>query len=162
MKIFIVDPPQQVFKYFMGHIPSPAVTPLAAYMEKEGHEVEILDVTTFEKCWDDLEKKIREGKPDIVGISNNSTNTVNNAFHTATLTKMIDSSIIVVGGGAHMTALSEESLRVNGDIDFIVRGEGEVTFAELVRALERGEADFSRINGLAYLDDVKRIGCAEE
>lgn len=152
MKIFIVDPPQQVFKYFMGHIPSPAVTPLAAYMEEEGHEVEILDVTTFEKCWDDLERKIREGKPDIVGISNNSTNTVNNAFHTATLAKMIDPSIIVVGGGAHMTALSEESLRVNGDIDFIVRGEGEVTFVELVRALERGEKDLSKINGLAYLD----------
>ncbi|GEM_PF-950806 len=155
MKIFIVDPPQQVFKYFMGHIPSPAVTPLAAYMEREGHEVEILDVTTFENCWDDLEWMIREGKPDVVGISNNSTNTVNNAFHTATLTKMIDPNIVVVGGGAHMTALPEESLRVNGDIDFIVRGEGEVTFSELVRWLEEGRKDFSDIKGLAYLDNER-------
>ncbi len=152
MRIFIVDPPQQVFKYFMGHIPSPAVTPLAAYMEREGHEVEILDVTTFEKCWDDLEKKIRDGKPDIVGLSNNSTNTVNNAFHTATIAKMIDPKIVVVGGGAHMTALSEESLKVNGDIDFIVRGEGEITFAELVKGLEEGSEDFSNIKGLAYID----------
>ncbi|MBN1880582.1 MAG: cobalamin-dependent protein [Deltaproteobacteria bacterium] len=152
MKIFIIDPPQQVFKYFMGHIPSPAVVQLAAYMERRGHHVEVLDVTTFDRVWDDLEEKLRRGKPDIVGISNNSTNTVNNAFHTATLAKMVDPQVIVVAGGAHMTALSEESLRVNGDIDFIVRGEGEMTFAELAAALERRETDFSNIPGLAYLD----------
>ena len=157
MKIFIIDPPQQVFKYFMGHIPSPAVVQLSAYMEKQGHHVEVLDVTTFDRVWDDLEQQLRQGKPDIVGISNNSTNTVNNAFHTATLAKMIDPSVVVVAGGAHMTALSEESLRVNGDIDFIVRGEGEVTFAELAAALERKQTDFSGIPGLAYLDGDRLI-----
>ncbi len=157
MKIFIVDPPQQVFKYFMGHVPSPGVVALAAYMEQEGHRVEILDATTFDNCWQDLEDILTRGRPDIVGISNNSTNTVNNAFHVASLAKLIDPKVVVVGGGAHMTALPEESLRSNGAIDFIVRGEGELPFAELARALEKGEKDFTKIKGLAYLDKGKFI-----
>ncbi len=157
MKIFIVDPPQQVFKYFMGHVPSPAVVALAAYMEREGHEVKILDATTFNDCWGDLERAIREGRPDVVGISNNSSNTVNNAFHTAALAKLVDPAIVVVGGGAHMTALAEESLRVNGAIDYIVRGEGEVTFSELIRAIEKKDKDLSSIKGLAYLEDGRFV-----
>jgi anaerobic magnesium-protoporphyrin IX monomethyl ester cyclase len=153
MKIYIVDPPQQVFKYFMGHVPSPGVVALAAYMEREGHEVEILDATTFDDCWGDLERRVREGSPDVVGISNNATNTVNNAFHVAALVKLIDPRIVVVAGGAHMTALPEESLVANGAIDFIVRGEGEVTFAELARAIEKGKKDVSGIKGIAYLEN---------
>jgi anaerobic magnesium-protoporphyrin IX monomethyl ester cyclase len=157
MKIFIVDPPQQVFKYFLGHVPSPAVVALAAYMEREGHEVKILDATTFNDCWGDLERAVREGRPDIVGISNNSSNTVNNAFHTAALVKLIDPGIVVVGGGAHMTALPEESLRANGAVDYIVRGEGELTFSELARAIKQKDKDLSSIRGLAYLEDGRFV-----
>lgn len=161
MKVFIVDPPQQVFKYFMGHVPSPGVVSLAAYIEREGHEVAILDATTFNDCWGDLERSIREGRPDIVGISNNATNTVNNAFHVAALAKLIDPAIVVVAGGAHVTALPEESLRANGAIDYIVRGEGEETFAELVRAIAEKESDVSAIRGIAYLSDGRFVQTAE-
>lgn len=57
-------------------------------------------------------------------------------------------TVPVVWGGAHVSLLPEQSLR-NPALDMVVKGEGEVTFLELVRALDAG-GDLSRIQGLAY------------
>ena len=50
--------------------------------------------------------------------------------------------------GGYDPSLAIEAYQVEG-IDFIVRGEGEVTFRELLRAMEGGSG-FDRIPGLTY------------
>jgi radical SAM superfamily enzyme YgiQ (UPF0313 family) len=55
----------------------------------------------------------------------------------------------IVYGGPHVTFLPEEAL-FHGD--FVVRGEGEQTIVELVRALEAGATDFAAIRGLSWRD----------
>jgi radical SAM superfamily enzyme YgiQ (UPF0313 family) len=150
MKVCIVDPPKKIFSYFRGHVPAPAVTQLAAFVRREGYEVSIIDCNTMPDAWAGLESEIRRLKPDIVGISNKSTSYVNSALNAALLVKQVDRSITVVGGGVHFSALPAESLAANGALDFIVIGEGEVTFSKLIRGLERKETDFSGIPGLAY------------
>ena len=49
------------------------------------------------------------------------------------------SDVPVVWGGIHATLLPEQTLE-RPEIDFVVQGEGERTFEELVAALERGGA----------------------
>jgi radical SAM superfamily enzyme YgiQ (UPF0313 family) len=54
---------------------------------------------------------------------------------------------IVVGG--YDPSLAPEAYTGNSGIDFIVQGEGEITFRELLRALESG-GNFDQIAGLMY------------
>lgn len=59
--------------------------------------------------------------------------------------------------GGYFPSLHWETVLADGCVDFCVRSQGERTFPELVRTLERG-GDFGAIAGLAYRDgdDVKR------
>jgi anaerobic magnesium-protoporphyrin IX monomethyl ester cyclase len=52
-------------------------------------------------------------------------------------------------GGQHFTALAEESLKAYPDIDFVVRGEGEQTLAELVQTLGR-KTPLSNVDGISF------------
>src|SRR5882672_177872 len=54
---------------------------------------------------------------------------------------------IAVLGGTHVSFLPEEGMR---HADFVVRGEGEFAFQELVDAIQAGEG-FEKIQNLSYL-----------
>jgi radical SAM superfamily enzyme YgiQ (UPF0313 family) len=60
----------------------------------------------------------------------------------------------IVYGGPHVTFKPEEALRHG---EFVVRGEGEETILELVRALEAGEGEFGGIHGLSWRDGSGRV-----
>jgi anaerobic magnesium-protoporphyrin IX monomethyl ester cyclase len=66
--------------------------------------------------------------------------------------KRVDPAIRTVVGNVHATFCWEQLLRDDPNVDFVVRGEGEATMAELVRALAAGggDADLARIDGLAW------------
>src|SRR6266581_1190785 len=56
---------------------------------------------------------------------------------------------IVVMGGTHTSFLPDEGL---AHADFVIRGEGEFAFMELVDAIQRGEG-FEKIQNLSYRQD---------
>ena len=85
---------------------------------------------------------------DLVGIST-ITSTAPEAFKLLERIKR-ESDIPVVMGGAHVTFLPEEAL--GEGVDFVVRGEGEQTFLELIKHLSNGNGDFSDIDGLSYTE----------
>ncbi|HZP76553.1 MAG TPA: radical SAM protein [Pseudolabrys sp.] len=60
--------------------------------------------------------------------------------------------LIIVAGGEHPTSLPEYTLRDCPAIDFLVTGEGELTFLELVHAIFHGK-DPRQVSGVSYLDD---------
>jgi len=60
--------------------------------------------------------------------------------------KVREAGAIAVMGGTHTSFLPEEGMQ---HADFIVRGEGEFAFQELVDAIQRGEG-FDRIQNLTY------------
>jgi len=57
---------------------------------------------------------------------------------------------LFVGGGEHITALPEYTLRDCPALDVCVRGEGEHTFYEIVEAW-REKRDYSGVNGIAFV-----------
>ncbi|MBL7197158.1 MAG: B12-binding domain-containing radical SAM protein [Candidatus Omnitrophica bacterium] len=63
----------------------------------------------------------------------------------------------IVWGGPHASILPQQTLQ-NPYIDFVVQGEGEVAFAELVKALEK-QSDFTKIEGLWWKDNEIISGC---
>jgi anaerobic magnesium-protoporphyrin IX monomethyl ester cyclase len=59
---------------------------------------------------------------------------------------------LLVGGGEHITSLIEYSLKDCPVLDVCVRGEGEHTFLELIKAYEE-TGSFKGVSGIAYLDE---------
>ncbi len=109
------------------------------------HECRILDMRLEEDGA--LETTLREFRPAVVGLTAYTAE----AWSAKALARRVRSTLpdaLIVWGGYHATmdpadALSEPA------VDLLVVGEGEQTFAELVRAVARGR-DWHAIPGLAF------------
>lgn len=104
---------------------------LAAVSEKRGDEVVIFDA--------DVERQpvaefIQEFRPHIVGITAN-TPQVKQAWRTARAIKEV-TDVPVVLGGPHVSVLPEESCE-KPYVDIVVRGEGEDSWIDICKRLER-------------------------
>lgn len=131
---------------------------LAAYLKQFGHKVIILDCLRQGYTFDVIRKKIKKINPDLVGI-NVMTPLTKTAVAVAKLVREFDKTIPVVGGGPHAN-YDYQNLLENYDFDYIVLGEGEVTFSELVNFLsKKRKARISRkkILGIAYKDKGRVI-----
>lgn len=157
MRFLLVDPPHKIWTILRAWVPSPGCLQLLAYLEREGFDIDYMDCTLNENPWHDLEEKIRREKPDVVGISVVCTAFIYDGMNTADLIKSVSPQSIVIMGGEHPSFMAEETLRDCLAIDYICVGEGEVTLTEFLRAVERKEQDFSKILGLAYLNEKKEF-----
>jgi len=122
---------------------------LAAVLERDGHQVGIFDFGLNPNT--SLEEDVVQVcafDPHIVGITA-MTSLYHSALETAILLKAYLGRPIVVGG-PHATVYPERVLAESPVIDYVVRGEGEETILELIRALDGGDRDLSAIKGLTY------------
>lgn len=118
---------------------------VAAVVRQAGHEVKIIDrnIDYFPLY------KTKRFKPDLVGISSFTGPMILDAIRVSKRIKEIfGDEFPVVWGGIHPSLLPEQTLE-NPYIDFIVRGEGEHTFLELVEAIEQGK-ELEGIKGIGY------------
>lgn len=96
----------------------------------------------------DMERHVLSlGQPRIIGISV-LTISAKRAYTLCKLIKRIDKEALVVLGGIHPTVLPDEALHHEG-VDVVVRGEGEETFLDLVKAILKRE-DYKKIIGISY------------
>ena len=112
-------------------------------------EVGVLDGLRdgFDRAWAHVE----DFRPDFVGVSFYST-AAGGAYELARRVKGAFPGAKVVAGGPHATALPEEALST-GDVDAVVRGEGEQTLVDVVAAWLSGaswETSAPRIDGIAW------------
>jgi radical SAM superfamily enzyme YgiQ (UPF0313 family) len=121
---------------------------LAAVAEKKGHIVKIFDCAlSFEN--EKLVKLTESFRPQIIGITA-TTPTFKNAVHVAFALRKILPEAIFICGGAHPTASPSDSLN-NGVFDYLVLGEGENTFLELVSYIENNHKyPIDNIRGIAF------------
>ena len=93
-------------------------------------------------------KIARESGAFLVGISSLFTAYSLQALETARIVKAFHPACKVVLGGHHPTALPREALN-DPAVDFIIRGEGEISLPLLAQALQSGKAA-DRIPGIGY------------
>lgn len=130
-------------------IPNLALVSLAGNLP--GHEVKVLDLALYKpRIRQALEKILGEFRPQLVGLSA-MTFQFATMLKVARLVRGFDPGIKIVAGGYHPSLMARElSAEESAPLDFIVRGEGELTLRELVTALERSQSDLGRITGLSY------------
>jgi len=113
-------------------------------------EVRIVDATAEGWSVDQTAAQIVEMKPDVVGLTGNS----HNRFNVIDLCRGVkarcpDARLVL--GGPHFSYTADDALRRIGEADFVVRGEGERTFAELLGRLADGDAEaFDTVSGLSF------------
>lgn len=121
---------------------------IAAVLERNGFDVAIIDANAERLTPQEALKRIIQFRPDISGFSA-VTPTIHICHQIAALLKKQNNSILTVVGGVHATALPEETLKEFFHFDFLIRGEGEFAFVELLNALNNN-TDLHEIRGLCY------------
>ncbi len=126
---------------------------LAGHARAAGAEVRIYDAMSLFHSHDQIAREMEAFRPDVVGVTA-ITAMEPDAREVCRTAKRLDPDTVTVLGNVHPTFCWEEILREESAVDLVVRGEGEETIAEIVRALAAGgEPDWSRIRGLAFRRD---------
>ena len=127
-------------------IPNGALTSLAGNLDAH-HRVAIADlILCHGSVRETLVRLIHEFSPEVIGLSV-MTFQRRTAGRIIGLVRALKHSVKIVVGG-YDPSLAPEAYEEMG-VDHIVRGEGEITFRELLRALESG-SELARICGLSY------------
>lgn len=165
-KVLLVMPPATISGEYTKEIQPPlGLAYIAACLEND-YEVRIIDAACL--GWDREQKEpdgrityglplsevrdmIRDYQPDVVGVSCLFSMQYQNAHRVCAAAKEAGSGIITVMGGAHPTALPELTLK-DANVDYVILGEGDFSFKELLDALRRSQ-DLRKIDGLAFRDE---------
>ncbi len=160
MKIALVSPPYTAealvgktasMKVVLNIVPPLGLAYLAAVLEENGYDVRILDCSIGISL-SQLMGHLKEYQPDVVGITS-TTPAFPDARRTAEGVRQILPKAVIVLGGAHVSAVSENALS-DDCFDVGVIAEGELTMLELVRQIEGdGLSDLTGIAGLVFRRD---------
>ncbi len=133
--------------------PSVAMATIAGQIDN--HDVRVADTVVWRKqAVPRFQQLLREFKPDVVGFTSMTFQYETTAGF-AYLTKQFDPHIKTVLGGYHATLFSETIAggQDAGLWDFLMRGEGDFAFGELLDSVEAGGKGMDRILGLSYKED---------
>src|SRR4030042_1649369 len=149
MNILLINPaPSGTLRATGFLFPPLGLLYVAAYAEKEGHQVADRDLAVRKKKEDIVFKKY-----DIVGISTDTTR-YRQALQLAKRAKV--SGCTVVMGGPHPGYVDQEILSTKR-VDFVVHGEGEMTFSELVAALQKNDGKFHSTQGISFFSNGQTV-----
>lgn len=160
MKILLITPPQsgeERYNSLAGsgtYLPPLGLAYLAAILEEDRHQVQILDGSVLPLAPEDIKKELRSFNPELVGLSV-ITPTAYRAFELCAVIKQMNPATVTVLGGPHPSALPRETLQ-HADVDIVVVGEGENTIRELARLLEQG-SDVSSCAGIGHKKEGKLL-----
>ena len=144
MKILLINPR---LRSWSPNIWVPlGLTYIAAALEKDGHNIKIIDMNEKKISYDDLRASLKEDI-DVIGITGMITE-----YHKilriieSIKNKFPDKKVIL--GGPLATTVPQQLLK-ESKVDFIVMGEGENTIPALISAIEH-DSDITKIRGISY------------
>jgi len=129
-------------------MPNGALSSVAGNLDPH-HRVAVADLVLVQsRVRETVERLVREQAPDVVGLSV-MTFQRRTALRLIRLVRGLRPGVRVVVGGYDPSLAPEAYTDPDAGVDFIVRGEGELTFRALVRALEGG-GGYEAIPGLSH------------
>jgi anaerobic magnesium-protoporphyrin IX monomethyl ester cyclase len=129
-------------------MPNGALCSLAGNVDPH-HHVAVADLILVQRnVRETVEALVREHTPDIVGLSV-MTFQRKTCMRIIGLIRAMRSNVRIVVGGYDPSLAPEEYMAEGSGVDYVIRGEGELTFRELLRAFEKNDG-FGEILGLSY------------
>jgi radical SAM superfamily enzyme YgiQ (UPF0313 family) len=130
---------------------------VGALLKENGYDTEILNWHDTGDLPDRMEAVLREKQPDVIGFSIFNGNRWG-GIEIARIAKRMNPGVRIVFGGIGATFLWEHFLTHFQEIDFVVLGEGEYAFLNLVRFLASGEeTGIDGLRGIAFRKKGKPV-----
>lgn len=147
-KILLYNPQGDLIYWKKGNPPLPLLA-ISAILDKEGYDIKIFDYRQMEMALENIKGAICIGITCMTGYQ------ICDGLAFARIAKGRYPDIPIVWGGRHPTLLPDDTVQ-NEFVDIVVRGQGELTFAELIRTIENS-GDLSKVLGITYKDSGKVI-----
>jgi radical SAM superfamily enzyme YgiQ (UPF0313 family) len=136
-----------------GRMPPLNLALIGAIAEREKHEVSIIDAEVEELTIEEVLKRIKGTKADIVGITATSPFYHIAVENAVAIKKALKGTTIVIGG-PHITVLKEEAF--NDCFDYAFIGEADNSWVEFLRAFEN-KTPISEVKGILYRDSEGKL-----
>lgn len=153
IKLLLIKATNNIVKSGGDITPPLGIMYLASYLSntmRDKIQIKILDTRLYPDTIQIVKNYMENFKPNIVGISA-ITVEAENLLKIANLIKSVSRNILVIAGGPHVSYFTEKIID-SPYIDFGVLDEGEITFYELLNALNDG-ISFNDIAGIAFKKD---------
>jgi len=148
-KIILVQPRTGEWD-FLGARPPDSLLAISALPRKEGYDIKIID-QRLNKNWKEILLQELKGAL-LVGTTSMTGIQIKYALEISKFVKD-NSSVPVVWGGVHASLLPEQTIH-NEYIDIVVKGEGDYSFLELIKAMEE-RAGLEGVKGIYYKEGGK-------
>jgi len=136
-----------IWKRIDSCFPSLGLASIAGYARSKGFKVRIIDAPALRLSVEEFEKYLKFNsqyyQAKFIGFTA-TTSSVKNAYEMAKIAKRIYPQAKIVFGGVHATVLPEEVIKQE-EVDIAVKGEGEITFNEVL-----SNRDLSEIKGIVF------------
>lgn len=154
MKITLINPPHTAIGSRIpdDHLPPLGLLSIGGPLIDAGFDVNLLDAEFGPMPLPVIVDEVARRQPDVVMLGHSGSSSAHDTV--VALCEALKSRlphIVTVYGGVHPTYHYDEILAESCCIDFIVRGEGEQTTVDLLRALRDG-TQLSEVRGIAYRD----------
>ncbi|MEM3000957.1 MAG: radical SAM protein [Candidatus Nitrosocaldus sp.] len=148
MKILLIYPRKSFESAPSYTNPKLGLMYLSSYVKKYGYKnIKIIDLDLVPWSFNTFCQKVVEYAPDIIGIQCLSIS-LEATYKICRFVRESLSNTKIVLGGPHFNSNPEEIFNYF-DIDFVVHGEGEKTFLELVQSI-RETSHYKNIKGLVF------------
>lgn len=137
-------------------MPGLGILYIASYLRKAGMPVTILDAEGKGLDVDRTVEAIANHRPDILGIT---TTTVSIIAATEVAKKLKEKlpDVKIYIGGPHVTALPTETMNSFKQIDGCILGDGEVSFAQVVKNINNGVPLDTDVDGVVWRNNNGNI-----
>ncbi len=164
MKILLLNPP--FMPKYSRNSRSPAVTkggtiyyPIwlsyaAGVLEKEGFEVKLLDAAAKKLNLEQVSEIAASFGPEMI-VVDTSTPSIKNDVMVASKLKNVTKAFSVMVG-THVSALPEETLQMDDNIDAVATHEYDYTLAELAKCIAH-KKELKNVKGIVYRDNNEKI-----
>jgi len=118
------------------------------------YQFDLIEQALYELTTEEIKERFQKFDPDLLGFSASSME-AGEMEEIARMVKKEKSSCITVLGGPHASIFYDRALK-NSDIDYVVIGEGEETFPELLDALEQNKP-LAEVKGIGFIREGQLV-----
>lgn len=156
MRVLLINPDSEYWEN-KAFIPPSGLLYLASELTRNNIDVKLIDLNVVKFKYKDntnqiLLKSIQEYNPNLIGIGCLFSGIFSSTSAYAELIKSNFNSIKIVIGGLHPTMYHTEIIQNCNFIDYVVRGEGEISLLKLVKHIQ-GKLPIEEVPSLTYREN---------
>ncbi len=153
MRILAVHPSALMYTKIFLRLEPLGIELIAASARRAGHDVRLIDLQVEPAR--NVERLVREWRPDVIGISNNYLANVPEVVDLAKACKALRPETFVFVGGHSASFVARDLLdHADGAIDCVLKGEGEASLGSFLEAVARRDSRaLLEVPGVVTQDD---------